>query len=326
VQAIALREHGDPSVLRLVEHPDPEPRSGEVVVELKAAALNRRDTGVRRGAYGDYPLPFVLGSDGAGIRRDTGEEVVILPSLAWGDREEAPGADFRILGGPDDGTYAELIAVPAENVCPKPKRFSWHEAAAFPLAGLTAYRALFCRARARFGETVLVLGVGSGVSTFAIALAYRAGCRVLVTSSSDEKLAAARELGAEGGVNYTRGDWVGEVKELAGDAGIDIVVDSVGTTWPDSVRCLKPGGRLVVFGATGGADVELQVRPVYFGQISILGTTMGSPRDFAGLLRALEAEGVRPVVDSVRPVAEAAAAHERLESGAHFGKLVLEIA
>jgi NADPH:quinone reductase-like Zn-dependent oxidoreductase len=326
MQAVPLHEHGDPSVLRLVEHPDPVPAPGEVVVELKAAALNRRDTGVRKGSYGDYPLPFVLGSDGAGIRRDTGEEVVILPSLAWGDREEAPGSDFRILGGPDDGTYAELIAVPAENLLPKPKRLSWQEAAAFPLAGLTAYRALFCRARLRYGETVLVLGVGSGVSTFAISLAYRAGCRVLVTSSSDEKLAAAGELGAAGGVNYTRSGWVEEVKGLAGEAGIDVVVDSVGTTWPDSIRCLKPGGRLVVFGATGGAEVELQVRPVYFGQISVLGTTMGSPRDFAGLLRALEAEGVHPVVDSVRPLAEAAAAHERLESGAHFGKLVLDVA
>lgn len=326
MQAIVLREHGDPSVLRLSEHPDPVPRPGEVVVELKAAALNRRDTAVRKGAYGGYPLPFALGSDGAGIRRDTGEEVVILPSLAWGDREEAPGPDFRILGGPDDGTYAELIAVPSENVCAKPKQLSWHEAAAFPLAGLTAYRALFCRARARYGETVLVLGVGSGVSTFAISLAYRAGCRVLVTSSSDEKLAAARELGADGGVNYTRGDWVAEVRDLAGETGIDVVVDSVGTTWPDSVRCLKPGGRVVVFGATGGQAVELQIRPVYQGQVSILGTTMGSPRDFAGLLRALEPEGVHPVVDSVRPLAEAAAAHERLESGVHFGKLVLEIA
>jgi zinc-binding alcohol dehydrogenase/oxidoreductase len=326
VQAIVLREHGEPSVLGASEHPDPVPGPGEAVVELKAAALNRRDTAVRRGAYGDYPLPFVLGSDGAGIRRDTGEEVVILPSLAWGDREEAPGPDFRILGGPDDGTYAELIAVPTANLCPKPRRLSWHEAAAFPLAGLTAYRALFCRARARYGETVLVLGVGSGVSTFAISLAYRAGCRVLVTSSSDEKLAAARELGAEGGVNYARGDWVAGVRELAGAAGIDVVVDSVGTTWPDSVRCVRPGGRVVVFGATGGSAVELQIRPVYLGQVSILGTTMGSPRDFAGLLRALEPEGVHPVVDSVRPLAEAADAHERLESGAHFGKLVLDIA
>lgn len=325
MQAIVLREHGDPSVLRLSEHPDPVPRRGEVLVELKAAALNRRDIGVRKGAYGDYRLPFVPGSDGAGIRRDTGEDVVILPSLAWGDREEAPGPDFRILGGPDDGTYAELIAVPEANVCRKPARLSWSEAAAFPLAGLTAYRALFCRARARYGETVLVLGAGSGVSTFAISLAYRAGCRVFVTSSSDEKLAAARELGAAGGVNYTHGDWVAEVRELAGTAGIDVVVDSVGTTWPDSVRCLRPGGRVVVFGATGGAAVELQVRPVYAGQVSILGTMMGSPRDFAGLLRALEPEGVRPVVDSVRPLAETAAAHERLESGAHFGKLVLAI-
>jgi zinc-binding alcohol dehydrogenase/oxidoreductase len=324
VQAIVLRAHGDPSVLRLEDHPDPEPGPGEVVVELKAAALNRRDTLVRKGRY-PFELPLIIGSDGAGIRRDTGEEVVILPSLAWGSREEAPADGFRILGGPDDGTYAELVAVPAENLYPRPRRLSWHEAAAFPLAGLTAYRALFCRARAQPGETVLVLGAGSGVSTIAIALAYRAGCRVLVTSSSEEKLGRTRELGAEAGVLYTQEGWAQAVRELTDGVGVDVVLDSVGSTWPESVRCLRAGGRLVVFGATGATAVELEVRRVYFGQISILGTMMGSPRDFAALLRALEPDGVTPVIDSVRPLAEAADAHARIESGAHFGKLVLDI-
>ena len=303
MHAVVLREAGAPSVLRLEEYPDPQPAEGEAVVELRAAALNRRDTGVRKGAYGDFGLPLILGSDGAGVRRDTGEDVVILPSLAWGEREEAPGPDFRILGGPDDGTYAELIAVPAENLFPKPPGLSWVEAAAFPLAGLTAYRALFYRARIQPGETVLVLGVGSGVSTFAVSLAYRAGARVLVTSSSAEKLGRAAELGAEAGFDYTAGDWAAEVKARTG--GVDVVVDSVGTTWPDSVRCLKPGGRVVVFGATGGPKAELDVRSVYFGQISILGTTMGSPRDFMGLLRAVEGGGWKPVIDSVRPLGEA---------------------
>jgi NADPH:quinone reductase-like Zn-dependent oxidoreductase len=259
------------------------------------------------------------------VRRDTGEEVVILPSLQWGDREEAPGPGFRILGGPDDGTYAELIAVPARNLCPKPKRLSWHEAAAVPLAGLTAYRALFVRARAQPEETVVVLGAGSGVSTFAIALAYRAGCRVLVTSSSDEKLERAQAIGAHAGVSYASGDWAEAVRALTGGNGADVVIDSVGSTWPDSIRCLKAGGRLVAFGATGGPTVELPVRSVYFSHVSLLGTTMGSPRDFAGLMRALAPEGVRPVIDSVRPLAEAAGAHERMESGAHFGKLVLDV-
>ena len=323
MQAVVLREPGPASALSVGEHPDPEPKPGEVLVELRAAALNRRDTLVRSGFY-PFTLPLIPGSDGSGIRRDTGDEVVILPSLGWGDREEAPASAFRILGGPDDGTYAELVAVPAENLCPKPSRLSFAEAAAFPLAGLTAYRALFCRARLQPGETVLVLGAGSGVSTLAVSLAYRAGARVLVTSSSAEKIERARELGAEAGFDYTAGDWAAAVQEHTG-GGVDVVLDSVGATLPDSVRCLRPGGRLVVFGATGGARAELEVRPVYFGQVSILGTTMGSPRDFASLLRAIDVPGWRPAIDSVRPLGEAAAAHERLEAGEHFGKLVLEI-
>ena len=327
MQAAIIHEYGPPSVLGLGELPDPQAGPGEVVVELRAAALNRRDTYLRGGANPAYrfPLPLVLGSDGAGIRRDTGEEVVILPSLGWGEREDAPADGFRILGGPDNGTYAELIKVPAENVYPKPKRLSWAQAAAFPLAGLTAYRALFSRARLEAGETVLVLGAGSGVTTFAVSLAHQAGAHVIVTSSSDEKLERARELGAEAGVNYTAGDWVEEVRALTDGAGVDVVVDSAGATWPDSLRCLRPGGRLAVFGATAGAEVTLGVRPIYFGQFSILGTTMGSPRDFAALLAAIERGSWTPVIDSVRPLAETAAAHERMEAGAHFGKLVLDV-
>ena len=172
---------------------------------------------------------------------------------------------------------------------------------------------------------MLVLGAGSGVSTFAVSLARQVGARVLVTSSSREKLARARELGAEEGVDYTAGDWVEEVRALTGGRGVDAVIDSVGTTWPDSLRCLRRGGRLVVFGATAGSTVELQARPVYLGQLSVLGTTMGSPREFVAVLRAIEEGSMRSVIDSVRPLAEARAAHERMEAGTHFGKLVLEI-
>jgi zinc-binding alcohol dehydrogenase/oxidoreductase len=325
MQAILLSEFGPPEVLHAGDVPDPEPGPGEVVIALRSAALNRRDTGVRKGVYGDYSLPLVPGSDGAGVRRDTGEEVVILPSLRWGEREEAPGQGFEILGGPTDGTYAELVKVPAENVFPKPRRLSWHEAAALPLAGLTAHRALFTRAGLRGGETVLVLGAGSGVATFAVSLAHQAGARVFVTSSAQEKIERAKELGAEAGVDYTGGDWVAEVQALAG-GGVDIVVDSVGGTWPDSLRCLRPGGRAVVFGATAGTHVDLEVRPFFRGQHSLLGTTMGSPREFTALLGAIERGAWSPTIDSVRPLAEAPAAHARMEAGLHYGKLVLEIA
>jgi NADPH:quinone reductase-like Zn-dependent oxidoreductase len=289
------------------------------VVELKTAALNRRDLLVTRGVY-PFPLPLVPGSDGAGVRRDTGEEVLIYPALDWGHREAAFGPDFQILGGPRDGTYAELVAVPGANVFRKPARLSWEEAAALPLAGLTAYRALFARGGLVTGETVLVLGAGSGVSTFAVQLAAQAGARVLVTSSSDEKIERSRELGAEAGINYASADWVAWAKE---QGGVDLVIDSVGSTWSQSLDCLRPGGRVVVFGATGGTEVELPVRPFYFGQWSLLGTMMGSPTDFAGLLRELELGSWRPVIDSVRPLADAAAALEELEAGEQFGKVVL---
>jgi NADPH:quinone reductase-like Zn-dependent oxidoreductase len=332
VNAVVLRETGGPEVLRLEAVPDPEPGPGEVVVALRASALNRRDVFLRKG-IAPSRLPVIPGSDGAGVVRALGvgvsgvaegDEVVILPSLSWGGREDAPGPGFRILGGPDDGTYAEMIRISAENVFPRPDRLSWEEAAALPLAGLTAYRALVSRARVRPGETVLILGIGGGVATTALHIARSAGCRVLVTSSSDDKLARARELGAAGGANYAAGgDWVEEIRGLSGGAGADVVIDSVGVTWADSIRALRPGGRVVAFGGTGGGKVELTVRPVTLGQVSLLGMTMGSPRDFAGLLALMNSTTWAPEIDSVRPLAEASEAHAREEAGEHFGKLVL---
>jgi len=319
MQAIRVHAGGE---LRSETIPDPQPGSGEAVVELRAAALNRRDLLVRTGTY-PFALPLVPGSDGAGVRRDTGEEVVVFPGLGWGDREDAPAEGFGILGGPRDGTYAELIALPVENLFPKPSALSWAEAAAFPLAAVTAYRGLFTRGGLSSGETVLILGAGSGVSTFAVSMAAQAGARVLVTSSSDEKIERAQALGAEAGVNYLRmPDWPAAVEELG---PVDLVFDSVGSTWQQSLDAVRAGGRVVVFGGTGGTEVTLQVRPFYFRQQSLYGTQLGSPRDFEGLLRMLEEATWKPVLDSVRPLAEANAALARLESGEHFGKLVLEI-
>jgi zinc-binding alcohol dehydrogenase/oxidoreductase len=318
VRAVRVHEGGE---LRYEEAPDPVAGPGEVVVELRAAAINRRDLLVRNppGPAYRFDLPLIPGSDGAGVRRDTGEEVVIYPGLGWGPREDAAGPDWRILGGPDDGTYAELVKVPASNVFPKPDRFSWEEAAAFPLAALTAYRALFEIGGLVDDESVLVLGAGSGVSTMAVSLAAQAGCRVLVTSSSQEKIDRAKELGAEGGVLYTEDGWA----EAAGP--VDVVLDSVGSTWRESAKALRRGGRLVVFGGTGGPEVTVDVRAIYLNWQSIRGTTMGSARDFTGLLRMVKGGKWRPVIDSVRPLEEAAAAHERMQAGEHFGKLVLTV-
>ena len=319
MKAVVVNEGG---ALSYEDRPDPVAGPGEVVVELKAAAVNRRDLLVRNppGPAYVFDLPLVPGSDGAGVRRDTGEEVVIYPGLGWGEREDAAGPDWRILGGPDDGTYAELVKVPAENVFPKPARFSWEEAAAFPLATLTAYRALFEVGGLLASESVLILGAGSGVSTVAISLAAQAGARVLVTSSSQEKIDRAKELGAEGGVLYTEEGWAEEV------GPVDVVLDSVGSTWHESQKALRRGGRLVVMGGTGGPEVTLDVRALYLQWKSIRGTTMGSSRDFAAMLRLVETGGWHPVIDSVRPLAEAEAAHDRMKAGEHFGKLVLSVA
>jgi zinc-binding alcohol dehydrogenase/oxidoreductase len=269
----------------------------------------------------EFPKPFVPGLDGAGNRRDTGDEVVIYPVVGWGSGEAAAAPGMRFLGGAVDGTYAELIAVPVENVLPKPRRLSSVAAAALVVAGLTAFRALFRIGEVVRGETVLVLGAGSGVSTFAVALAAEAGARVFVTSSSPEKIERARTLGAQGGVLYTDPEWPQAFRELAG--GADVVLDQVGTTWMDSLRCLERGGRLVTFGGTGGGEATLDVRFVYLNWLSIRGTTLGSPREAAEFLRAVEHGSWSPVIDSVRPLAEADSAHARLRSGDHFGKLVL---
>ena len=265
MQAVRVHEGG---VLRYEQVDDPVPGAGEVLVELKAAALNRRDLLVRNPpspAYA-FPMPFVAGHEGAG-RRDTGEEVVLYPALGWGASDDVPKG-IRFLGGPLDGTFAELVSVPEEIVFPKPPRLSFEETAALPIAGLTAYRALVPVGGLVAGQTLLVLGAGSGVSTFAVSLGAQLGARVFVTSSSEEKLERVRELGADGGVLYTQGGWAETVRDLTGGAGIDLVLDSVGSTWPDSLRCLRRGGRLVVMGGTGGAQVEVDVR----GRSPIKGT------------------------------------------------------
>jgi zinc-binding alcohol dehydrogenase/oxidoreductase len=318
MQAVRVHEGGE---LHYERTPDPVAGPGEVVVELRTAAVNRRDLLVRNppGPAYEFDLPLIPGSDGAGVRRDTGEEVVIYPGLHWGSREDAAGPDWQILGGPSDGTYAELVKLPAENVFAKPARLSWEEAAAFPLAALTAYRALFEVGGLTGDESVLVLGAGGGVSTIAVSLAAQAGCRVLVTSSSQEKIDRAKELGAEGGVLYTEDGWA----EAVGP--VDMVLDSVGTTWRESAKALRRGGRIVVFGGTGGPEVTLDVRALYLNWQSIRGSTMGSRRDFEGLMRMVEVGRWVPVIDSVRPLAEAEAAHDRMKAGEHFGKLVLAI-
>lgn len=323
MRAAVMKEFGGPDVLQLAEVPAPRPDHDWAVVQLKAAALNWHDVLVRQGRYGS-PLPHIPGADGAGVDVETGEEVMILPSLRWGDDESAPGPHWEILGDHRAGTYAELVRVPPCCVVPKPHGLTWSEAAALPLVGLTTYRALFSRGRLQRGESLLVLGAGGGVATMAVSLAAAAGCRVVVTSSSEDKIARARELGAVDGVLYDDPSWPGAARKLTGN-GFDVVLDSVGC-WSESLSALRPGGRLAVLGASRGDRAELDIRPFYFGQFELLGTTMGSPRDFAGLLRFLDEYDVPPpIVDRAFGLDQAAAAHAYLESGQGFGKVVLTL-
>lgn len=325
--AVELQEFGAPEGLRRVELPDPVPDTGQVRVDLVAAALNRRDYWLRVG--GNVALPAVLGSDGAGIVSAVGEgimnvhegdEVVINPSLDWGDSEEAAGPDFRILGVPDQGTSAERIVVGAHQVRPRPQRLTWLESAALPLAGLTAWRILVTHAEAAPGKTMLVPGAGGGVATFLIQIATALGARVVVTAGSEEKLERARELGAAGGALYTDEDWPERV------APVDAIADSIGApVWRGAFEALRPGGRLINFGDTARATAELQLSQLYFGYFRIQGTTMGSPREFDALLAHVEQAEWRPVIDSVFPLEDAAAAHARLEDADRFGKVVLQI-
>lgn len=335
MRAIVLRELGSVDNLKLEEVPDPQPGPGEVVVRLHAAALNHRDVFIVQKLYPNIKLPAILGSDGAGVVSAVGEgvsaellgqEVVVNPSLEWGDDERTQGPKYRILGMPEEGTFAEFIKVPAENVNPKPAHLSFAEAAALPLAGLTAYRAVVTRAQVKTGETVLVTGIGGGVATFALQIAKALGARVFVTSGSDEKLARAQSLGADGGVNYKTADWGKQLVALTG-GGPDVVIDSAGgDALETSARILKQAGRIVFYGATTGLAKNLDLYRLFFKQATLMGSTMGSPREFAALLDLYAKEQIHPVVDQVFPLAEAAAAHRHMEEAGQCGKIVLQIA
>jgi NADPH:quinone reductase-like Zn-dependent oxidoreductase len=294
-----------------------------VTVALRASALNWHDVLVRQGRYGS-PLPHIIGADGAGVRTDTGEHVVVLPSLNWGGRDDAPGSRWEILGDHTPGTYAELVSVPADCVAAKPPGLSWAEAAALPLVGVTTYRALFVRGRLRAGESMLVVGAGGGIATMAIALAVAAGVSITVTSSSADTIERAVSAGARGGVLHSQAEWPKHARTMSPNgAGFDLVLDPVGR-WSESVCALRPGGRLVVLGANAAQTAPMDVRNFYFGQFDLLGTTMGSSRDFAGLLNMIDRCAVRsPVIDREFPLDRAADAHEYLESGRTFGKCVL---
>jgi NADPH:quinone reductase-like Zn-dependent oxidoreductase len=316
VKAVRIHEDGGPEVLRYEDAPDPEPAEGEVLVRLHAASLNHLDLWVRKGLP-SVPKPRILGADGAGIRVDSGERVVLNPGLEHGDA-------IHVIGEHTQGTHAELVAVPATNVFPHPESISFEEAAAFPLVFETAYRMLVTRAQIEEGEWVLVWGIGGGVATAALAIAKALGASVIVTSSSDAKLERARELGADATVNHATGDVVAAVKDACG--GADVVVETIGeATWKSSLAAARAGGRVVLCGATSGPNPPAQLHRIWWKQLDVLGSTMGTRADFEGAFELVKSGRARPVIDRVYPLDEARAAHERLEAGEQFGKIVLAI-
>lgn len=314
--------------------PEPVATPGHAVVRLQAAALNHRDVFIQQGLYPNIRLPVTPGSDGAGVVESVGSpgaeswvgrEVIINPALDWGDDTRAPGGTFRILGMPDAGTFAERIAIPETNLAPKPAHLTAEQAAALPLTGLTAWRALFTRAQLKAGEQVLVTGIGGGAAVFALLFARAGGAEVWVTSSSPQKIARAQTLGAAGGVNYRTMDWAKTLQTAAGGL-FDVIVDSAGGDgFASLIELTKPGGRIVFFGATTGNPKGLDLRKGFFRQINILGTTMGSPADFARMTAFVAEHKITPVIDRVFPLAETETALRHMDSGAQFGKIVLKI-
>ena len=320
--------------LAIVELPEPHAGPGEALVALRAAALNHRDVWIKAGQYAGRKWPCVPGSDGAGtvtaIGRGvdsewTGREVMINPSFNWGGSERAQGEKFAILGLPRDGTMAEKIAVPLSQLSVKPDHLSWEEAAALPLAGLTAYRALFSRAGLKPSDRVLVSGIGGGVALFVLQFAVAAGADVWVTSSSAEKIARAVALGAAGGFDYTRAGWATQAAKSLGP--FDVIIDGAGGEgFGDLIDVAAPGGRIVSYGATRGAGPALAMRKIFWRQLSLLGTTMGSPADWSALMDFVALHRLRPVVSGVFPLAQAGEALALMERGGQFGKIVVRIA
>lgn len=343
MKAVRIHEHGGVEKLRYEEAPEPTLTSPtDAIVRLKAAALNHIDLWNRRGLTGvKISFPRILGADGAGTVVEVGEQVgnlrrgdavCLFPPSGCGQCEFClTDRDFmcvhlRVLGERLDGTYAEYVKLPGRNCFPVPPGLSFEEAAAFPLVFITVWRMLVTNADLRPGEHVLILGIGGGVATAALQLAKAMGAHVIVTSSSDEKLEVAKNWGADHGINYRKSDFAAEARGLTGKRGVDVVVDCVGGEgWAKSLAALVKGGRLVTCGATAGANPPTDLRRIFWNHLKIFGSTLGSREEFRQLLAFMRTCGIRPILDQLFPLREAAEAQRRLEEGRQFGKIVLQI-
>lgn len=338
MKAVIFHEHGGIDVLKYEEVPDLEISPDEVLIRVKACALNHLDIWVRRGIPG-ISLPHISGSDVAGIVEKVGDRVkdvkrgqrvIANPSLSCGrceyciQGEDSLCVSYKILGEQVDGGYAELIKLPGQNVIPIPDDISFEEAAAVPLVFMTAWRMLVTRAKLRPGEDILILGAGGGVASAAIQIAKLCGARTFVTASTSEKLKKAEELGAELLINYAEVDFDREVRRLTDRRGVDVVLDNVGAdTWLKSLRSLAKNGRLITCGATTGANPQTDIRYIFWNQLQIIGSTMGTKKELLDVLKLVWAGKLKPVIARVFPLEEAAEAQKMMERREQFGKLIL---
>ena len=340
MQAVVIREHGGPERLELTEVPDPQPRPGVAIVRVRAVALNHLDVWVRRGVPGHkFPLPLITGAEAAGTIEQiesndwkAGDEVIVAPGFSCGhciaclSGNDPLCAQFGIFGETTNGGAAQLMSVPIRNLIRKPANLSFAEAAALPLDMQTAWHMLVARARLRPGETVLVQAGGSGVGSAAIQIAKLWSARVFATAGSPEKAKRAKELGADVAIEYRSTDFLAEVRTLTGKRGVDVVFEHVGgETFEKSLRALAKGGRLVTCGSTSGAEVNINLRLVFFKLLSILGSTMGSIAELQEIMTHVAAGRLRPVVDRVLPLSKIAEGHRILEAREAFGKIVLQL-
>jgi zinc-binding alcohol dehydrogenase/oxidoreductase len=319
MRALQINAVGTP--IELTTTSIPEPMEGEVLVEIKAAALNHRDVWITKGKYPGLKFPVIPGSDGAGICE--GKSVILNPSLDWGENPRFQGKDYHILGMPTNGTFAEYVKVPRSQVVEMPDHLDYTQAAALPLAGLTAYRCLVSRCQVQKNERVLISGVGGGVALFACQFALALGAEVYVTSGSDEKIEKAIELGAAGGVNYRKDQWEKELKSLSG--GFDVVIDSAaGDGFEKLLKICRPGARVGIYGGTRGAIPHINPYLIFWRQLSILGSTMGHAGEFKKMVELVGKSRLIPVVDQVFSFEDAPAAFDRMDKGLQFGKIVLQ--
>jgi NADPH:quinone reductase-like Zn-dependent oxidoreductase len=340
MKAVVFHQHGGPEVLRYEDVPNPAPARGEVLIEVKATSINHLDIFIRRGIPGvQVSMPKIAGSDAAGLIRElgpdvaglkVGQRVTINPGISCGRCEFCAAGfgsqcvSYTIVGEHVDGAYAELVKVPAHVVLPIPDSLSFENAAAAPLVFLTAWSMMISKGNIRPGEDVLILGVGAGVGTAALQIAKMVGCRVFATASSEEKLERARQLGADFVINYKTDEFDRKIRELTHKRGVDVVVDYIGAdTWVRSLRSARRGGRVLTCGATSGFAPQTDLRQIYFRQVQVIGSTMGSHREFLDVMKCIFRGQLKPIIDRVLPLSEVQKAHELIEGRSVFGKIVL---